>query len=237
MRLIAHRGASGLAPENTMAAFRLALELGSKAIELDVHQTADKELVILHDEDLRRVAARPEQIRDLSWQELCRFEAGGWFDPRFRGEPVPRLEEVIDLVKGKAELHLELKRGSSYYRGVEGRLVELVRQRRALKTCVFSSFDHAALFTIRALEPRARIGYLLGETPLETAWGELKELGAESLHLSRRQATAQRVASCHRRRLKILVYTVNDADEARRLEAMGVDGIFSNFPQLLGEKA
>jgi len=237
MRLIAHRGASGLAPENTLAAFRLALELGAQAVEFDVHQAADKELVVIHDEDLRRTAGRGEHIRDLSWQELCRFDVGSWFDRRFSAERVPRLDEVLDLVGGKAEVHLEIKRGSSRYPGIEARIVELLRRRRALKNCLVSSFDHQALTAVRDLEPRVRLGYLLGETPLETAWQETKGLKAESLHLSRRQVSAARVSACHRRHLKILVYTVDDAAEARRLEGLGVDGIFSNFPRLLASAA
>jgi len=237
MRLIAHRGASGLAPENTLAAFRLALELGAEAVELDVRQAADKELVVIHDDDLRRTAGRSEHIRDLSWQELRRFDVGSWFDPRFRDERVPRLEEVFDLAAGRAELHVELKRGSSLYPGIEERVVELIRRRRAWKTCVVSSFDHASLFAVRALEPRLRLGYLLGETSLKTAWKEMGELKAESLNLSLRQARAARAAGCRRRRLKLLVYTVNDARAARRLEKMGVDGVFSNFPQLLARAA
>jgi len=237
MRLIAHRGASGLAPENTLAAFRLARELGASAVELDVHQAADKELVVIHDEDLRRTAGRSEHIRDLSWQELCRFDVGSWFAPRFSGERVPRLDEVFDAVGAKIEVHVEIKRGSSRYPGIEQRLVALLRRRRRLKTCVVSSFDHEALAAARALEPDLRVGYLLGETPLESAWKELAGLKAESLHLSRRQVTPARVAACHRRRLRALVYTVDDAAQARRLAAMGVDGIFSNFPQLLAKAA
>jgi glycerophosphoryl diester phosphodiesterase len=233
MRLIAHRGASGLAPENTLASFRLALELGAEAVELDVHQAADKELVVIHDESLRRTAGWPEHIRDLSWPELCRFDVGSWFDRRFCEERIPRLDAVLDLVGKKAEVHLEIKRGSAYYPGIEGRVVELLRRRRALRSCVVSSFDHQALRVVRAREPKARLGYLLGETPIETAWKEIKELSAESLNLSLRQVNAARVAGGHRRRLRTLVYTVNDAAEARRLRKMGVDGVFTNFPRLL----
>jgi glycerophosphoryl diester phosphodiesterase len=219
-----------------MSAFRLALEMGAGAVELDVHQTAHRELVVIHDEDLRRVGGRFDQIRDMSWQELCRFDVGTWFDAKFRGEIVPQFEDVLALLGNKTEIHAELKRGSSIYPGIEERLVALLRKRRALKSCVISSFEHPALFKVRELESKARIGYLLGDTPLESAWEEMKALQAESLNLSLRQVTAARVAAAHRRKLKVLVYTVNDAADARRLEKMGVDGIFSNFPRLL-EKA
>ncbi len=237
MRLICHRGASGHAPENTLAAFCLALDMGASAMELDVRQTADKELVVIHDEDLRRVAGRGESIRDMTWQELRRFDVGSWFDARFCAERAPRFEEVFDLVGRKVELHVELKGGSRLYPGIEGRLVRLIRARRALKTCVVSSFEHSALYALRALEPRLRLGYLLGETPMDTAFRETGELKVESLHLSCRQASAARARAAHRRRLKLLVYTVNDVREARRISKMGADGVFSNFPELLERKS
>ena len=237
MRLIAHRGASDLAPENTLAAFRLALELGAEALELDVHQTADKELVVIHDDDLLRTAGRRELVRDLAWPELRRFDVGSWFDARFKGELVPGLDEVFDLVGRRADIHVEVKAGSGLYPGIEGRLVEFLRRRKALKSCVVSSFDHKALFVLRGLEPRLRLGYLLGPTPLESAWQEMAGLRAESLNFGLKQVAPARVAAGHCRRHKILVYTVNDARQARRLKDMGVDGIFSNFPRLLEKDA
>lgn len=233
MLLIAHRGASALAPENTLAAFRLALRLGARALEFDVHQTADGELVVLHDERLRRVAGRTDAVRDVTWPELRRCDAGRWFDPRFRGERIPRLEDVFAEAGSRVLLHIELKRGSALYPGVERALVGCLRRRRALRRCVVSSFDHAALFALRDLEPRLRLGYLLGATRLARAWEEMKALGAESLHLAARQVSAERVASAHRRGLKVLVYTVNDSAGAARLRSLGVDGIFSDDPRIM----
>ena len=178
-----------------------------------------------------------EMVRDLAWPELRRFDVGAWFDTRFKGEIVPGLDEVFGLVGRRAEIHVEVKAGSGRYPGIEGRLVEFLRRRKALKSCVVSSFDLKALFVLRGLEPRLRLGYLLGPTPLEAAWQEMEELRAESLNLGIKQVTSARVAAGHRRRHKILVYTVNDARQARRLKDMGVDGIFSNFPRLLEKDA
>ncbi|MDD5656716.1 MAG: glycerophosphodiester phosphodiesterase family protein, partial [Elusimicrobia bacterium] len=220
--------------ENTMAAFRLALEQGAEALEFDVHQTADRELVVLHDEDLRRVAGRPEAVRDLTWPELCRFDVGNWFDPRFRGERIPRLDEVFDLAGRRTLLHVELKRGSAVYPGIERALADFIRRRKALRSCVVSSFDHAALFAIRAQEPRLRLGYLLGSVRLDEAWAQIKDLAAESIHFGARQVTAERVRAAHRRGLNVLVYTVNDTVQAVRLARLGVDGVFSDDPPRAG---
>lgn len=235
MLIIAHRGASGFAPENTLAAFRLALEMGAKAIEFDVHQASDGELVVIHDEDLARVGGRRVRVRDLAAKELGLVDVGSWFGPRFSGERVPRLSELFDLAQGRAELHLELKKGSSLYPGIEERVVGFLRGRGALETTVVSSFDHKALYELRCLEPRLRIGYLLGLTRFSTAYQETSELKAESLNLGHRQVDGRVIKACHERGLKVLVYTVNALKEARRLAGIGVDGIFSNFPEIAGE--
>lgn len=233
MRLIAHRGASGYAPENTLAAFRLALEMGAKAVEFDVHQTKDHELVVLHDVDLKRVAGRKAQVRDLTWKELSQLDVGSWRDRAFNAERVPRLSDVYDLVQGKAELHLEIKKGSSLYHGIEERIVEFLQKRKAWSMTVVSSFDHAALYLVRWLEERARLGYLLGLTPMNAAYREMAEIKAESLNLSVRQIDAKRTKACHDKGLKVLVYTPNDRKTLDRLEKMGVDGVFCNFPELM----
>lgn len=232
MQIIAHRGASGYAPENTLAAIRLALEQGARAVEIDVHQTRDHELVVLHDENLKRVGRKKGKIKDLRLSELAGVDVGSWFNRRFQAERVPRLEQVLDLLEGRAELHLEIKRGSGFYPGIEERVVDLLHKRRALKTTLVSSFDHAALYSVRSLDPAVRLGYLLGLTRLPTAFRETSELKAESLNISMRQASARRVRAAHARGLKVLVYTVNEAAHAVRLEKMGVDAVFSNFPDL-----
>lgn len=232
MELIAHRGSSGHAPENTLASFRLALEQGAKAVELDVHQSKDHELVVIHDEDLKRVGRRKDRVGDLTAAELSRCDVGSWFDGRFAAEGVPTLEAVYDAVDGRAQIHVEIKRGSSLYPGIEERVVELIRRRRAWDRTVVSSFDHKALYMVRSLDERVRLGYLLGLTPLPKAWTEMKELKAESLNLSQRQTNARRLRACHQRGLRMRVYTVNTERELARLSKLGVDGVFTNFPEL-----
>jgi glycerophosphoryl diester phosphodiesterase len=232
MLIIAHRGASGYAPENTMAAFRLAVEMGAKAIELDIHQTRDHELVVIHDEDLRRVARRKARIRDLTREQLMEFDIGSWFDPCFSAERVPTLADVFELTAGKAELHIEIKKGSRMYPGIEERLVDMIQRRDAWKTTLVSSFDHPALYSTRSLDARVRIGYLLGLTGMKTAYREMEQLRAESLNMSARQAEAKKVRECRERGLKTLVYTVNTRKELARLAKLGIDGVFTNFPEL-----
>jgi glycerophosphoryl diester phosphodiesterase len=233
MLVIAHRGASGHAPENTMAAFRRALEMGAKAIEFDVHQTLDHELVIAHDDDLKRCGRDKRLMKNLHWEdEGEKIDVGAWFDERFKGERLPRLEDLFDLVPPSVELHLEIKHGSAVYPGIEERVVDFIHHRGALMRTLVSSFDHAALYSIRSLDEKVRLGYLLGLTTLKTAFKEMKELSAESLNLSIRQTTARVVKSAHDRNYKVHVYTVNAPADRDRLAKLGVDGIFCNYPEL-----
>jgi glycerophosphoryl diester phosphodiesterase len=233
MLVIAHRGASGHAPENTLAAFRRALELGAKAIEFDVHQTLDGELVVAHDDDLKRCGGLRRRMTKLRWKgEGEKVDVGSWFAARFRGERMPRLDEVYSLVPERVELHLEIKQGSAVYPGIEGRVVDLLRRRGGRRRTLVSSFDHDALRRVRSLDGKARLGYLLGLTTLRTAFREMKEMSAESLNMSLRQVGARAVKAAHERGYKVFVYTVNTPMDRDRLDALGVNGIFSNYPEL-----
>lgn len=232
MRIIAHRGASGHAPENTMASFKMALEMGALAIELDVHLSLDGQIVVIHDEDLKRVAGVKIPVRAMTAGELAGMDVGSWFDSRFKKEGVPTLEQVYDLVDGKAEVHVELKKGSKLYPGIEQKVVDLIARRKAFKTTLVSSFDHAALKTVRKLDDRVRIGYLMGATPALKAFPEMRALKAESLNCSFWQADRLKVGLARKRGLKVLVYTVNTQAQIDKLKRLGVDGVFSNFPEL-----
>lgn len=232
MLLIAHRGASGHAPENTMASFRRALGMGARAIELDVHQTLDHELVVAHDDDLRRCGCDRRRLKNLHWDEASQVDVGSWFDPRFAAERLPRLGDVYDLLPPGVELHLELKHGSRVYPGIEERALDLVHKRGALSRTLISSFDHQALYSVRSLDAQARLGYLMGLTTLRTALREMTDIAAESLNCSMRQAQPRLVKAAHDRGFRVLVYTVNTPADRDRLVRVGVDGVFSNYPEL-----
>ncbi|PIR15018.1 MAG: hypothetical protein COV48_16740 [Elusimicrobia bacterium CG11_big_fil_rev_8_21_14_0_20_64_6] len=232
MLVIAHRGASGHAPENTMASFLQALAMGAPAIELDVHQTLDHELVVAHDDDLKRCGRDRRRIKNAHWSDISGLDVGAWFDKSFTGERLPRLEDVFDILPPAVQLHIEIKRGSAVYPGIEERVVDMIHKRGALARTLVSSFDHSALYSIRSLDEKMRIGYLLGLTTLKTALREMKELDAESLNLSVRQTLARTVKAVHDRGCKIFVYTVNTPVERDRLNKLGVDGIFCNYPEL-----
>ncbi len=232
MLIIAHRGYSGRAPENTLAAFKMALEAGAKALELDVHQTKDGRLAVIHDGDLKRVGKRAGTIARLSWSDLGAVDVGSWYGAAFADERIPSLEEALDLAQGRAQVHVELKAGSAKYPGIEDNLARVMDSRQAWPWAPVSSFDHEALKAVRRLKPQARLGYLLGSTPLSRAWQEMNALGAESLNVSVRQASALRVRQSHERGFKVFVYTVNDPKTLAKMAGLGVDGVYSNFPEI-----
>ncbi|UPT73504.1 MAG: glycerophosphodiester phosphodiesterase [Elusimicrobiota bacterium] len=232
MLVIAHRGASGHAPENTMAAFLRALAMGAPAIELDVHQTLDHQLVVAHDDDLKRCGRDRRRLKNVHWEDVSTLDVGSWFDKDFAGERLPRLEDVYDILPKNVELHVEIKRGSSVYPGIEERVVDLIHKRNASARTLVSSFDHAALYSVRSLDEKIRLGYLMGLTTLQTALREMKDIDAESLNISARQVTARIVKAAHERGRRVLVYTVNTPAERDKLVKLGVDGIFCNYPEL-----
>lgn len=236
--VIAHCGDSGHGPESTMAAFRMALDKGAKAIELDVHQTKDNVLVVAHDEDLKRVSRPPvhAKISDFTAKELSLIDVGSWFDQRYAGERIPRLEEVLDLADGKAEVHVEIKAGSKVYPGIERRVVDILKSRKSLDRNPISSFDHSALYKVRSLESQARLGYLTGNwrnwTWMPKAYREMAALKAESLNITSRRISPRMVRAAHAKGLKVFVYTINTQEELDAMVKMGVDGVYSNFPEL-----
>lgn len=231
--LIAHRGASGYAPENTMASFELCLALGAVSIEFDVQQTRDGRLVIIHDYDLKRVAGAKRRVGSLDYSELAKYDVGSWKDPKYRGQSVPRLEELLELAAGKAELQLEIKNPERPYPGIEERVVNLLRGRPGWrdKVCI-SSFNHETLFLVRALDKDIRLGYLVGTTRRPTALREARELRCESIHISMRQVDRAWVDAVHKAGRKLLVYTVNEPKDYERMGGLGVDAVFTNFPDI-----
>jgi glycerophosphoryl diester phosphodiesterase len=226
--VIAHRGASGYLPENTLPAFELAVELGADMIETDLHRTADCATVIAHDEELAGLGGRGE-IADATLAELRALDAGA-------GERVPTLDEVLDRFGSRIAWNLELKRGGrGEYPGLEAAALDAVRKRRLLGSILFSSFYDPVLARLRALAPGVRIGLLLSRRAPARALERARALGAEAIHPEAVLVDSPLVRAAHGEGLAVHVFTVDAADEMRRLLDLGVDGIFTNFPDRLRE--
>ncbi|MEO6026890.1 MAG: glycerophosphodiester phosphodiesterase family protein [Candidatus Binatia bacterium] len=227
---IAHRGASGRAPENTHASFAAALDLGAEAIELDVQLSADGELVVIHDETLERTTDGAGQVGDHTAAELAGLDAGSWFAAEFAGERIPRLADVLAQVRDRVTLNVEIKSARDLG-AIEPKLAALVAAEQATGWVVFSSFHSAGVRNMRAAAPWARLGVLCDEDPRTRGLPLANEVNAELLIPGRRWLDTRIVEEAHVRGLDVWVWTVNEPGEMRRLIALGVDALFSDYPE------
>ncbi|MDJ0852386.1 MAG: glycerophosphodiester phosphodiesterase family protein [Myxococcota bacterium] len=221
--VIAHRGASAHRPENTLPAYALAVEQRADMIEIDLHLTRDGAVVIAHDEALGGLGGVGE-IADATLDEVRALDAGG-------GEQVPTLDEVLDAFGSAIPFNLELKWASAgLYPGLEELALEAVRSRGLLARTLFSSFQDAVLARLRALEPAARLAFLVSPRDAGRALERAGAVGAEALNPWFRLATGDLIEAAHAAGLTVFPYTVDPEDEMRRLLGLGVDGLFTNHP-------
>jgi len=226
--VIAHRGSSAYRPENTLAAFELAVEQRSDMIETDLHRTRDGAIVITHDEDLAGLGGRGE-IADATLAEVRALDAGG-------GERVPTLAEILGRFGARIPFNLELKRGTrGEYAGLEAAALAEVEGRGLLERTLFSSFYDPVLRRLRDLSERARIGFLVSRRFPERAVERARAVRAEALHPELALANRELVEEAHAAGLAVHVFTVDRVEDMRRLLALGVDGLFTNHPDRMRE--
>lgn len=228
--IVAHRGASAVAPENTLAAFRAAVELGADAIELDVQRTADGHVIIMHDPMLDRTTNGRGPVADRSLRSIKALDAGSWFGPAFAGERVPTLEEAVNLVGGRLGLLVEIKQGPRFDETVEAAVVQVLQQRPGAYEV--SSFDHFSVLRTKALAPELPCGILF-EARLIDPFGAAALARADALHLYWTLITPDFVPEAHRRGHMVVAWTVNDEEAMTRLADSGVDAIVTDRPDLL----
>ena len=226
--VIAHRGASGTHPENTMAAFRRAVELGADMIELDVQLTRDGEVVVFHDATLERTTDGAGPLSALTLAELRRLDAGRWFGAAFAGERVPTLAEVLAAVPLPVNVELKPERDDD---GLEARALAVVERAGAAQRVVFSSFAGHALERLRARAPSATLAILWEQEPVPHAIRLAERVSARALHLRKEVATPPAVAAARAAGLAVRVWTVNAQADFDCLVAVGVDGVFTDFPE------
>lgn len=218
---IGHRGAMGHAPENTLQSVRQALDLGAPCIEVDVHQV-DGRLVVFHDHRLERVTGASGYLVDQSFAQLRSLDAGG-------GQRIPTLEEICEVVDGRACLNIEL-RGAGSAAPLAGLIAELVAGGWDREAILVSSFDHRQLRELKRLDHRVRVGVLLCSLPVDDA-AAAQALDGFSVHPALDFVDRRFVEDAHRRGLNVYVYTVNHPEDIARMQALGVDGVFTDFPE------
>jgi len=221
MKIIAHRGASGHEPENTLIAMKAAMDMRVDAIEVDVH-LADGELLVIHDRWLHKSTNGSGRIVDKSLQEIRELDAG-------KGEKIPTLWEVLELIDGRCDVNIELKTERTVeplLNLLQRSIVELNFKREQF---LLSSFNHHLLEEIKRSDKRWSIGALTGSLPLTYAEFAQK-LNAYSVHIDVDVINQTFVDDAHARGLKVYVYTVDHEEDIEDLHRMQVDGIFTNFP-------
>lgn len=229
LRVIGHRGAAALAPENTWAGFDLAVELGVDAIETDVRATRDGVLVLLHDERLDRTTDGSGPVQETDWAALQRLDAGSWFDARYAGERVPALEATLARYGQRTHLVLEIKQ-----EGVEAATLTMVRSAGLLEQVTFTSFSFPIVAWLKSTCPEAKAGYLspeVGPAAVERAI----EAGLDQFCPPAGSVTRTLVSDWQARGLEVRAWGVRDVDLMQRAIRARVDGMTVDFPDLLLE--
>jgi len=227
VQIIAHRGSSLAAPENTLAAVELAIQEGSDWIEIDVQETADGRVVVAHDRDLMKVAGAPFQIGRSTYEELAEFDIGSWFGPEFGDERLPLLEEVLEMARGRAGVLVELK----YYgqeEALERRVVEIVERLGVEDSTEYMSLKLGGAQALKDLRPDWTVGLLSAVTV-----GDLtRQAGVDFLAVNSGIATLPFIRRAHASGRDVFVWTINDPVQMSILISKGVDGLITDVPAL-----
>ena len=224
--IVAHRGAAGKAPENTLAAIKQAIEDKTDWVEIDVQETADGEVVVIHDSDFMKLAGKQIKVWDATLAQMRDIDIGSWFDASFSQQRVPTLKQVLEVARGKANVVIELK----YYghdKKLEQRVVDIVEEAGMVKQTAIMSLKYDALKKVRALRPDWNIGLLSA-----TAIGDLTGLDADFLAVAMGMASGGFVRRAHEVGKQVFVWTVNDPISMSRMMSLGVDGIITDEPEM-----
>ncbi len=222
--VIAHRGAAGSAPENTLASVALAVEQGADIIEIDVQETLDGQVVVMHDSDLMRVGGSPLKIWASTYADIIEIDIGSWYGPEFSDQRVPTLEQVLEICKGRAKVDIELK----YYghnERLEERVAEIVERLGMEDEIVLMSLVSDIVSSMKALRPQWTVGLLTAK-----AVGDLTTSDADFLAVHVGIAKPGFIRRAHAAGKEVFVWTVNDSINMSRMMSRGVDGVITDHP-------
>jgi glycerophosphoryl diester phosphodiesterase len=229
--IIAHRGASGHAPENTFAAFERAVELGAGFIETDLQLTRDAQFVAIHDGYLDRTTNGQGPVSDHTLAELRQLDAGKWFDRQFMDQRIPTLDEILQFARERdIVFYLEIKQSVTW--GMHQTLAGVLGKAQNAAHTIVISFDPATLNSVRRLEPAMMTGLLVAKAKGDSIQAAL-EVGARQICPHVDLLTREMVERAHRADLHVVTWTVNDADKMRAAMDAGVDGIMTDLPDRL----
>lgn len=228
---IAHRGASGEAPENTLAAFQLAIEQKSDGIELDVHLSADGQIIVCHDATIDRTTDGTGRIAEMTLEQLKLADAGSWFSESFKGERLPTLDEVFELVPELIMINIEVKHALSEAQSIVEPLVECLRRHNRIQSVVVSSFDHLTLVKVKEACPETKIGLLYkGSVTDHTGFARSFPYPVYSLHPYFAEIDAEAIRDAIEHGIQVYAWTINQPVYIEQMVKHGVSGIISDYP-------
>lgn len=229
----AHRGASGYAPENTLDAFRKAVEMGADGIELDVQMTKDGELVVIHDETIDRVSNGKGWVKDYTYEELKKFNFNKTH-LEYTKEEIPTLEQVYLLIKPtNLTINVEIKTGIVFYPGIEERVLELTERLGMKERVIYSSFNHYTIRKIKELDPQAKTGMLYEDGIIDAVDYACDVVKADALHPAGYNVFYPGLLErCRERKRLLHVWTINEEKHMRMLCEAGVDALITNYPDI-----
>ena len=230
--VFAHRGASTLAPENTLEAFQLALDQGARAIEMDVQLTQDQEVVVFHDIHLDRTTDGSGRVKDHPLAEIKRLNAAISFNPAYQHASIPTLGETLDFLPDDILINIELKNLHSPFNNLPSRTAEVIQAKRAERRVLVSSFNTVALYRFHRVAPSVPRGLILRSRQLANIYRSFPAILAkiQSVHLSYKALSPALISDFRRMELKIFSYTLNHTQDILSAIKMGIDGFFTDDP-------
>ncbi|MCR1933825.1 glycerophosphodiester phosphodiesterase [Clostridium tepidum] len=223
-------GASAYAPENTMSAFKKAIDMNADGIELDVHLSKDGHIVIIHDEKVDRTTNGKGEVKNFTLDELKKLDAGFWFSDEYKGEKIPTLEEVLNLINNTdIYLNIEIKAGYRFYPNIEEKVIDMVKKYKMLDRVIISSFDHYSLVRVKEINSNIKTG-MLYEAALYEPWDYARSIKVEALHPNYITLTKEFIDKASINNLEVNPYTVNDETDMEALIKSKVTSVITNYP-------
>jgi glycerophosphoryl diester phosphodiesterase len=227
VEVTAHRGSSKKAPENTLSAIRQAIEDGADIAEIDVQETSDGVIVLLHDSDLMKVTGVNKKIWEATHEEIRKLDAGSWFSPAFKGEHIPTLEEAIKIAGDKIKLNIELKY-NGHDKKLAERALEVIRETGFEQNCIITSLSYDGLVKVKELNDKIKTGYILVKS-----FGNVMDLQVDFFSVNSSLATWKFVSRVHERSKEVHVWTVNSPEQMEFFIDLRVDNVITDHPDVL----
>lgn len=228
--IIAHRGASGNAPENTIAAFLEAKKQQSDGIEMDVHLTADNIPVVIHDETINRTTNGNGYIKDYTYSELKQFDAGKYFSNKFIGASIPSLNNVLKLASNFKIINIELKTNKIKYDNIEEIILDIIKNHKLENKVLISSFNHLTLKKLKCLNSKIELAALYYAI-IDKPWEYANNLGINNIHPHYQSIDKKTIKKCHEKNIMVNVFGVNNKEEISSSINMGADMIITDYPE------